>query len=175
MAKVTFASLKLKNDDAVKTFTINDKEVEVKQYLPIQDKYDLIMVTLQESMENGYYNPIKEEVYFSMNIVFMYTNLTFTDKQKEDINKLYDILEQNNIFNKVIGTIPSEEYTQLLNSLKDAKAELINYNKSFAGIVNGLLETFTMNNISLTESLNNIDIEKYQNVIKLAQNTGIDN
>ena len=35
MAKVTFASLKLKRNDEVNIFTLGDKEIEVKKYLPL--------------------------------------------------------------------------------------------------------------------------------------------
>ena len=55
MAKVTYASLKLKTDDSVKIFKINDTEIEVLKYLPIEDKYDLISITLQNSKDSPLY------------------------------------------------------------------------------------------------------------------------
>ena len=91
MAKITFASLKLKTRDDVEKINLYDKEIEVKQYLPAEDKYDLIMITLQESKEEGVYNHFKMDMFFHLNIIFMYTNLQFTDKQKEDLIKLYDV------------------------------------------------------------------------------------
>ena len=80
MAKVTFASLKLKVNNDIKTFNWEDKEIEVGQYLPISDKSDLIAITLQKSKINEFYNPILVDMYFHLHIVYMYTNLTFTDK-----------------------------------------------------------------------------------------------
>ena len=51
--KVSYANMKLKVNTSVKTFDFGGQKVEVLQYLPAQDKYDLLMVTLQKSMENG--------------------------------------------------------------------------------------------------------------------------
>ena len=91
MAKIPFTNLKLKFDASVKTFKIGDYDVEVLQYLPIADKYDLIMITLQQAEEGNIYNPLKLEMYFNLYLVFLYTNINFTERQKEDLYKLYDI------------------------------------------------------------------------------------
>ena len=40
MAKVSYANLKLKTDKTVKAFDFMGQEIEVLQYLPIEDKYD---------------------------------------------------------------------------------------------------------------------------------------
>ena len=40
MAKVTFASLKLKTRDDVEKINLYDKEIQVKQYLRAEDNYD---------------------------------------------------------------------------------------------------------------------------------------
>ena len=80
MAKVSYANLKLKVNTDVKTFKVGDAEVEVLQYLPYQDKYDLVMLTLQNAEEKGIYNPIKLDRYFNLYLVYMYTNINFTEK-----------------------------------------------------------------------------------------------
>jgi len=42
MAKVTFTKLALKKKEEVKNIKINDIDIEIKQYLPVNDKLDLI-------------------------------------------------------------------------------------------------------------------------------------
>ena len=69
MAKVTFASLKLKTNDKVKVIKVEDKEIEVKQYLPANDKYDLIMISLQQALEDNIINDFKLEIAFNLNLV----------------------------------------------------------------------------------------------------------
>ena len=90
MAKVSYANLKLKIDTSVETFDFQGQTIEVLQYLPIEDKYDLVMVALQNAEENGIYNPVKLDMYFHLYIMYMYTNLSFTEKQKFNEQKLYD-------------------------------------------------------------------------------------
>ena len=84
MAKVSYANLKLKVDTDVNTFDFKDNKIEVLKYLPIEDKYSLVMVTLQKALENDIYNPLKIDIYFHLNLIYMYTNLSFTDKQREN-------------------------------------------------------------------------------------------
>ena len=83
MAKVTYASLKLKPNTEVKTVKFGDAEIEVKQYLSIEDKYDIIMSTVKNAKdENGLYNDIKVDLFFHLFLVYKYTGITFTEKQK---------------------------------------------------------------------------------------------
>ena len=105
MAKVSYASLKLKVDNSVETFDFQGNTIEVLKYLPIQEKYDLIMVALEKA-EDEIYNPIMLEAYFHLHLVYMYTNLTFTDKQREDELKLYDTLQSTGFITKMIEKIP---------------------------------------------------------------------
>ena len=44
MAKVTYASLKLKTNTNVNTINFNGNQIEVLQYLPIEEKYSLVIV-----------------------------------------------------------------------------------------------------------------------------------
>ena len=48
------------------------------------------MITLQKAKEDILYNPIKLDMYFHLHLVYMYSNLSFTEKQKEDEEKIYD-------------------------------------------------------------------------------------
>ena len=52
MTKVTYSSLKLKINEEIKEIDFNGNKIEVKQYLPIRDKIDLVDITLQKSKEN---------------------------------------------------------------------------------------------------------------------------
>ena len=53
MAKVSYANLKLKVNTEVNTFDFEDSQIEVLKYLPIEDKYDLVMITLQKAKEDN--------------------------------------------------------------------------------------------------------------------------
>ena len=174
MAKVTFASLKLKLKDDIKTVDLGDKVLEVKQYLPAEDKYDLIMITLQESKENnGVYNQFKMDMFFHLNLVFMYSNIQFTDKQKEDLIKLYDLLENNGIIDAVVAAIPEEEYNYLFDTMGDVAKAYSKYDNSFAGIVNNFMVNMPINAAEAAKIVENFDPEKYGEVINFAKAIGM--
>lgn len=174
MAKITFASLKLKVKDDIKIVDLGDKVLEVKQYLPAEDKYDLIMITLQESKENnGIYNQFKMDMFFHLNLVFMYSNIQFTDKQKEDLIKLYDLLESNGIIAAVVAAIPEDEYNYLFDTMGDVAEAYSKYDNSFAGIVNNFMINMPLNAAEAAKIVDNFDPEKYGEVINFAKAIGM--
>ena len=173
MAKVTFASLKLKVRDDIREIDLGDKKIEVKQYLPAEDKYDLIMITLQESKEEGVYNHFKMDMFFHLNIIFMYTNLQFTDKQKEDLIKLYDVLESNGIINAVVSAIPEEEYNYLFDTMETVAKARSKYDNSFAGVLNNFMINMPINAAEANKIVENFDPEKYGEVINFAKAIGM--
>lgn len=173
MAKVTFTSLKLKIKDEVKKVTIADKEVEVKQYLSASDKYDLIMISLQEAKENSIYNDFKIDVLLHLNMVFMYTNLSFTDKQREDLFNLYDILESNDVINTVIQAIPQEEIQTIYNCVNKIMRDSMIYENSVAGVVNTVITQMPVNAAAAAEIVDNFNPEKYSEVMNFAKAIGM--
>lgn len=173
MAKVTFASLKLKVKDEVKKININDKEIEVKQYLPTTDKYDLIMISLQQSKENGIYNDFKLDMFLHLNLIFMYTNLSFTNKQKEDLPGLFDILETNGVIEQILKEIPETEIKTVYSSLGEIKDSLMKYENSMVGVVNNLITSFPENAQAAADIVDNFNPEKYNEVMNFAKSIGM--
>lgn len=169
MAKVTYANLKLKLQENVRTFTVEDKEIEVKQYLSISDKIDLIDITMQKSKEDKIYNPVKLDMYFHLHLVYLYTNITFTEKQREDEYKLYDILSTNDIINKVIENIPEIEYESLFDLMEDKIEVEMNYKTTAAAMIENLLEQLPRSANTAADIMNSIDTSSMDNVIAFAK------
>ena len=104
MAKVPFSKLALKRKEEIKTITINNNIIEVKQYLPVNEKLELIgrIINLAHD-SNNFSNPVKLEAIGTVEIIAAYTNITFTEKQREDTAKLYDLLDENVIVKLIIA------------------------------------------------------------------------
>ena len=144
MAQVPFTKLALKRQEEVKTITINNNIIEVKQYLPINEKLTLIgNVINQAADDNNFSNPVKLEVFTSLEIVFAYTNLSFTDKQKEDLIKLYDLFESNDIFNQIIEMIPKAEYDAILDGVERCSNAIYTYRNSVMGILDTIGQDYS--------------------------------
>lgn len=178
MAKVSFTNLKLKINNTLTEVKFNDAVIEVKQYLPIEDKIDLIQIAMQNAEENGIYNDLKLDMYFHLYIIYMYTNISFTEKQKEDEYKLFDILESNGLINAVIARIPEDEYNQLFKYIEIAKHDMLTYKNTAGAVLQTVIQDLPRNAAAAAEIVNSFDPEKYQSVqdmIQMARATGMNN
>ena len=166
---MNYSDLKLKVNQKTNTTIINDKEIEVLQYLPIEDKIDLIQIALYKSREGGIYNQMKLDVYFNLYLVYMYTNLEFTDEEKEDEFKLYNELQSNNVFISVIGAMEEDEYDALLNYLMEMKSNNVSYSHSAAALLQTVIQDLPKNAATAAEIVDNFDKEKFENVVNFAK------
>lgn len=169
MAKVTYASLKLKTNTDVETFDFNGNTIELLQYLPVQDKYDLIAMALENAFEDGIYNPIKLDMYFHLYLIYMYTNVTFTDKQREDEMKLYDTLQSNGFVDMVLDRISDSEYNTLTTYLEETLDYLVEYQNTTAFLLKGVIADFTSKFNGIQDMVKDIDEEKFTEVINFAK------
>ena len=62
--KVSYANLKLKPISTTSSFEFGGQKIEVLNYLPIEYKYDLVMITLQKAEQDGVYNPLLLDLYW---------------------------------------------------------------------------------------------------------------
>lgn len=151
MAKVTFTKLGLKKNEDIKTVQICGQDIEVKQYLPIQEKLELIGRIIDNSAnDNNFENPVHLEVYTNFEIIAAYTNITFTEKQREDIGKTYDLLFGNKVINDILAWIPKGEYDIIANGVKDTVKAMYTYKNSALGILETISQDY--NNLNLEAS-----------------------
>lgn len=178
--KVSYAGLKLKVNTDVNTFQFGENKavIEVLKYLPIEDKNDLIHITLQNAEENGIYNDVLVEMYFNLYIVYFYTNLNFTDKQKEDPAKLYDQMESNGLITQVIAHMDEDEYANLLTYLETIRDEMLTYKNTAGAVLQTIVQDLPRNAAAAAEIVNSWDPSKFQEVqrmIQMANATGMNN
>lgn len=153
MARVSFSKLKAKPVEEVKIIAINDVEIEVRQYLPIQEKLALIgkVIELAHEQDYNYANPVKEDVFLALEMVFAYTNLSFTDKQKEDLPKLYDTILSSGILDEILKAIPMKELGYLRSGLDCTSKSLYKYQNSVLGLMDTISKDYSDLNFDLDE------------------------
>lgn len=164
-----FSELNLKKNANVTTINVNDKEIQVLQYLPIEDKNDLIEIVLQKSFDRGICNEMKLDMYFYLYLVYMYTNLEFTDDEKADEAELYDLLNSNDVLFEIIGAIDDEEYETLVNYLQEMRNNYEEYYRSTASLLQSFIEDMPANAEAAKEIVDNFDKEKFKEVVDFAQ------
>lgn len=168
MSKVSYANLKMKPDTSTSILLFQGTEVEIKNYLSAEDKYDLIMITLQKAEEDGIYNSFKLDVFFHLHLVYMYTNLSFTEKQKEDELKIYDTLESNGFIDAMLEVIPETEYFKLFDSMEEIIQSKMKYQTSAAAILTAIIKDLPKNAQEAANIVDSFDKNKYQAVIDFA-------
>lgn len=167
---ISYANMKMKPVNTTHDLLFNDSiTIKVLDYLPIEDKYDLIMVTLQKSFENGYYNPLKMDMYFHLNLIYLYTDINFTEKQREDENKIYDTLKSNGILDAFLKDFDENEYNELLTLLEETKNEIMHYKCSTSALIQSVITDLPKQAEAVQKIIDNFDQEKYQNVINFAK------
>lgn len=142
MAKVSFTSItpiKSKDDITVK---FGDKEIVVKQYLPIKEKADLVDYVIQSSFDiNALFSPLRQEIYITIGMLKWYTNINFTDTMMQNVEKTYDAIILNKI-DTLLENIPKEEYDTIYNMINNAVLETKDYARSFAGQVRAMNDDY---------------------------------
>lgn len=153
MAKVSFTKLGLSKNQDIKTFDYNNETVEVKQYLPIDDKLDLIATVINNShdAQKEFSNAVKIEVYLTLEIIRKYTNITFTDKQLENPSKLYDLVISSGFMSKLMDYLPTNEYSILLAEISKMVDSIYAYQNSTVGIMDTISQDYSQLNLDANE------------------------
>lgn len=149
MAKVAFTKLGLTKNQETKNLNWNEQNIEVKQYLPISETLDIVasIVNRAHDGESNFSNPIKVDIYTTLEILFNYTNINFTGKQKEDVLKLYDLVVSSGLYDEVLKLIPEEEYNRLVEAIAKTITSVYAYQNSVMGVLDNISQDYS--NLSL--------------------------
>ena len=159
--------LKLNTDYNIAKF--GNSEIKVLKYLPINDKIDLVQIALQKAEENGIYNELKLDMYFNLYLIYMYTDLEFSDEEKMNESELYDKLNCNDVILSVIGAMEESEYDSLLEYLKVMQMNNEEYKHSAAALIQSFIQDLPKNAEAAANIVDNFDKEKFKNVVDFAK------
>lgn len=152
MAKPTFAKFGLKVGQEVKIVKFNEQEFEVKQYLPIKEKLELVSDIINLSLdENNFANPMRVEIFATIEIVKAYTNISFTEKQLEDSLKLYDLIVSSGLGKVIHENIVEEEFEFIMSSVDLTIEEIYKYKNSVLGILENISADYSNLKLDATE------------------------
>ena len=157
MAKVPFSKFQASMNTEIhelKYFNKSGEEIkyEVKSYLPFKDKLDLVSKIINQSIDdNGFYNPMRVKMYMSLEIIYAYTNLSFTEKMKEDPFKLYDILISTGIFSDVAMTIDKEDLQEIQEDVFATIKNIYDYKNSVMGILDTISTDYSNLDLNASE------------------------
>ena len=108
-------------------------------------------------------------MYFHLNLIYLYTNISFTEKQREDEEKLYDLLDSNGLIDLIVSNIPEFEYKDLLEKTTEKIKHELKYNTTAAAIISKLINDLPKNAQAAANIVESFDKEKYKAVVDFAK------
>lgn len=152
MAKLAFSKLGLKVNNQVININYNEQNIEVKQYISVNDKLKLISEVINNTIdEHSFCNPVKVQVYLALGILDYYTNISFTEKQREDPVKLYDNFQSTKLLHQICDAIPEDELMDLTNGMWDSINSIYTYNNSAMGVIENIGSNYKDMNLDVEE------------------------
>lgn len=171
-----YSDLGLKVDNSYKTINWNGHSIEIFNYLPIEYKYDLVMITLQEAKEDGYYSPLKLDLYFHVNLFLLYVrNINVSEEEKADKVKLYNELVSSGLMDTVIENIEEREYNEVFNYLAETRMTKEQYGRSAAALVKAFIEDLPGNAEKAMDIIKDFNPDQMKELINLADTLGVKN
>lgn len=181
MAKVPFSKLDLKiSDEKIEKYIVgkNGENItyEIYKYLPIEKKMNMISNIINASLnDSGFCNPLAVNLHLALEVVYNYTNFSFTEKQKENPLKLYDGIINNGLYDEIISSIPVREWEEIQSNLWDTIKNIYNYNNSAAGILEYIVDNYDSTSFDVNQIMekltNDQDLSTLKNLLPFVENT----
>ena len=154
-----------------KPITFNNTEIQIKQYLPIEDKLNIIESTVsisftpkQDNENIKYYNTALRTIAFDYFLAKYYTDLDIPDIDEVDIYTVYDILSENNLITVIKCAIPKEElefFNFHINKRIKEEFRCISEEKTFLNVISKFLSDINESIPGFVETMNNLDSSKF--------------
>lgn len=159
MAKVSLAKLKLETKyDETKEIKWNEETIIVKMRLPMKEKLALITKIVNEVLDdNDFCNACRFDIFFKIEMISAYTNINITEKQREDVYKLYDLIVNSGLWNKFIEIVEEAEQYFIEIMSRQTLTQVYEHRCSAAGIMESLVDNY---------GKAKIDIEKLSEDVK---------
>ena len=165
---IKYSDLNINLNTENKAFIFNDNAVTVAQYLPLADKYDLISIALQKSYVDGIYNELLLDAYFHLALVYLYTDIEFTDEDKLDEMSLFDKLVTSGFIDEMLKVFNKDEYEELHLILSKTVEMKMKYSISAASLISKIIDDLPRNADAAQKIIDNFDKEKFKEVMNFA-------
>ena len=159
--KIGLTKLGLKKNTNLIPLEWGDQIIQIKEYLPIEDKTKVIEQIVNQSLDdNNFANPARIMINTVLEIVFAYTtNINFTDKQKEDRLGLYDLLVSSGLWKAIENKLAEVGELSIIQiTVREIIDEIYRYKNSALGILQAINEdysTLDLDASKIQEKLNN--------------------
>lgn len=181
MSKVKITAIKncIKNGDAIK-----DLGIEVRKYLPINDKLNLVYKIIEMARENSEdlfkINYVYKEFFYEIEMIRAYSNIDFStidklansDKIEEQekyggkLIEFYDLLKEHGIIDYTLNLINTDEKVFIKKCIEEQIQENHIVNNSLGAILSKALDKL-IERIPTDEAMKSVTKELVDNLKKI--------
>ena len=170
MATINFSDITLTSKaPEPKEISFGGQVIEVKQWIPIMDKYNIVMITLQEAEEGVYFNEVKIDMYFALNMVYKYTNIAFSAEDRVNADETFDKLNTSGLLSEILAAIPKQESDMIYAYVQEMRDRRMQYGSSISSIFKTFVEDMPKNAEYAKQLADSFDKEKFKEVVEFAQ------
>lgn len=163
----------IKKESHTNIVNINNIEVEVLSYLPVEDKESLIRMAVEESFDyKGRMVRTIADAYFNLYVAYNYSNIEFTGKERKNALETYDCLEQNGIMDAIIAAIPEVEFNSLVEYYENYITAIDTYRNSIAGALDRIIGDLPSLMNGMDDTLNSFDLSKLETINSIISDLG---
>lgn len=139
-----------------KVIEINNKKVTIKSYLPIEEKYSLIMDLINVVAQEDYHylNTLQEDILITILIIKYYTDINLDGNQ--NMAEIYDLACTSGLWHKIEEAIPASELSFVLDNAYDILDNYFEYRNSALGIMEALIQNGNELNNNVEELQKNL-------------------
>lgn len=129
---------------------------------------DIAQSVIQQVIDfnNEFLNEFAFHMYMDLAIVFNYTNLSFTDKQKEDLYKLYDLLVGSGFMKELKKQVDCNQTDDLEVYIYETLNGYYKYHNSVYGIMNAMNQNYSNLNLDVNELQDKISNPESLSLVK---------
>lgn len=117
-----FAKEKL---NATKTISIGEIEIELKEYLPIEKKEEIVALVIYNAFKGDgdiqEYNKALAEIMFAYTVIREYTNVNVMNDPLE----MYDNVKSSGLLDVIVGAIEESEIKALKDLIESKRQEMV--------------------------------------------------
>ena len=164
-SKIGLIKLGLKKNINLINLEWNGQIIEIKEYLPVEEKLKIVERIVNQSLDdNNFANPARVQINTILEIIFAYTNINFTEKQKEDKAGLYDLLVSSRLADAIFKVLENTDEVRFINTnTKEIIDEIYKYKNSALGILQ-----------AVTTDYQNLDLDATKLQEKLANKENVE-
>ena len=152
--KIGLTKLGLKKNTNLIPLEWGDQVIQIREYLPIEDKISVIERIVNQSLDdNNFANPARIMINTVLEVTFAYTtNINFTDKQKEDRLGLYDLLISSGLWKAIENKLTEiGELSIIQITVREVIDEIYKYKNSALGILQAVSEDYSNLDLDATK------------------------